>query len=196
MGQDQSAAISELIEHITVSPKERTPPELTNDLSRETPPQPKKKYEILWSTFPSSPVYPPILPPKRSTNRDDYLLPIISRHHFTFKSLLISLNMHTSDCSFTLFDKNQDFFTTIASKIMPPCQYSLENGVKTFSMQFKFLRPSIYNLRTDESDTSFLQKPAIIKHTKFLQYKKPQNNTFSNYEHTPLSAVTNLNTLD
>ena len=160
------------------------------------PPPPKKKYEIKWCTFPSSPVYPPILPPKRSTNRDDHLFPFISRHHFTFKSLLISLNMHTSDCSFTLFDKHQDFFVSIASKITPPCQYSLENGVKTFSMQFKFLRPFIYNLRTDESVTSFLQKPAIIKHSKVLQYKKPQNKTFSNYEHTSFFAVTNLYTLD
>ena len=64
--------------------------------------------------------------------------------------------MHPTDYTFRLFDKNQDFFTSIASKIMGPYQYRLDNGVKIFSLQFNFLRPSIYDLKTDESDPSFL----------------------------------------
>ena len=75
--------------------------------------------------------------------------------------------MHPIDYSFRLYDKNQDFFTSIASKIMGPYQYWLDNGVKIFSLQFNFLRPSIYDLKTDESDPSFLsisQKALIIKH--------------------------------
>ena len=74
--------------------------------------------------------------------------------------------MHPTDYSFPLYDKNQDFFTSIASKIMGPYQYWLDNGVKIFSLQFNFLRPSIYDLKTDESDPSFLsisQKATIKK---------------------------------
>ena len=76
--------------------------------------------------------------------------------------------MHPTDYSFRLYDKNQDFFTSIASKIMGPYQYWLDNGVKIFSLQFNFLRPSIYDLKTDESDPSFLsvsQKATHHQHT-------------------------------
>ena len=65
-------------------------------------------------------------------------------------------------------------------------QYWLENGVKTFSLQFNFLRPSIYDLKTDESDPSFLSIAQKATHhqtyTKFLQYTKPQNHIFVNYK--------------
>ena len=64
--------------------------------------------------------------------------------------------MHPKDYSFRLYDKNQDYFTSIASKIMGPYQYWLDNGVKIVSLQFNFLRPSISDLKTDESDPSFL----------------------------------------
>ena len=64
--------------------------------------------------------------------------------------------MHPTDYTFKLYDKNQDFFTSIASKIMALYQYWLDNGVKIFSLQFNFLRPSIYDLKADENDPSFL----------------------------------------
>ena len=48
--------------------------------------------------------------------------------------------MHPTDYTCRLNDKNQDFFTSIASKIMSTNQYWLDNGVKTFSLQFNFLR--------------------------------------------------------
>ena len=108
--------------------------------------------------FLSSPVYPPSKPSKISlcTNRDDHLIPLLSTDDFVFKAQLTSLYMHPTDYSFRLYDKNQDFFTSIASKIMGPYQNWLNNGVKIFSLQFNFLRPSIYDLKTDESDPSFL----------------------------------------
>ena len=108
--------------------------------------------------FLSSPRYPPILLFKSSlfTSRDDHLKPILSHNRFTFKAQLTSPYMHPTDYSFRLYDKNQDFFTSIASNMMSPYQYWLESGVKIFSIQFNFLRPSIYDLNSDETDSSFL----------------------------------------
>ena len=72
--------------------------------------------------------------------------------------------MHPTDYSFRLYDKNQDFFTSIASKIMAPYQYSLDNGVKIFSLQLNFLRPSLYDLKTDKSDPPFLSESQKSTH--------------------------------
>ena len=104
--------------------------------------------------FLSSPIYPPILPSKRSlsTNREDNLRPLFSHDRFIFKSQLTSVYMHPIDYTFRLYEKNQAFFTSIASKIMSPYQYWLDNGVKIFSLQFNFLRPSIVDLNTEEHD--------------------------------------------
>ena len=137
--------------------------------------------------FLSSPIYPPITTTKLqlSTTRDDYLVPILSTNRFSFKSQLTSLYMHPTDYTFKLYDKNQDFFTSIASKIMAPYQYWLENGIKFFSLQFHFLRPPIYDLKTDENDPTFLSTAQKATHhltyTRFLQHSKPQNYIFANY---------------
>ena len=62
---------------------------------------------------------------------------------------------------------------------MGPYQYLLNNGVKIFSLQFNFLRPSIYYLKTDESDPSFLSASQKATHhqtyTEFQQHTKPKN---------------------
>ena len=107
--------------------------------------------------FVTSPVYLPLISPKDSisTQRDDYFKPILSNDNFTLKSQLTSLYMHRTDYTFKLFDKNQDFFTSIVSKIMTTYHYWLDNKVKLFSLQFTLLRPSIYDLKTDENDPSF-----------------------------------------
>ena len=92
--------------------------------------------------------------------------------------------MYLTDYTFRVYEKNQDFFPSIASKIMSPYQYWLDNGVKIFSLQFNFLRPPFYELKTDESDPSFLslsQKASQHQtNTKFLQHTKPQNSSFVN----------------
>ena len=95
--------------------------------------------------FLSSPIYPPILPSELSlsTNRDDHLIPLILHNRFTFKAQLTSPYMHPIDYTFRLYDKHQIFFTSIASKIMSPYLYWLDNAVKIFSLRFNFLRPSI-----------------------------------------------------
>ena len=108
--------------------------------------------------------------------------------------------MQPTDYSFRLYDKNQDFFTSIASKIMGPYQYWLDNGVKNFSLQFNFLRPSVYDLKTDESDPSVLSVSQKATHhqtyTKFLQHTKPKNYNFVNYKYTSPFTMTNMYTLD
>ena len=108
--------------------------------------------------------------------------------------------MHPTDYTFHLYDKNQDFSTSIASKIMDPYQYWLDNGVKNFSLQFNFLRSSIYDLKTDESDPSFLSTSQKATHhetyTKFLQYTKPKNHIFANYNYTSPYTMTNMYIID
>ena len=66
MDQDQPFTNSDQLEHRNISPKDQTPPEITNeDTSRETPPPQQKKYEIMKDpAFLSLPIYPPILPSK------------------------------------------------------------------------------------------------------------------------------------
>ena len=47
---------------------------------------------------------------------------------------------------------------------MAPYQFWLDNGIKTFSLQVNFLRPSIYDLKTDENDPSFLSTAQKATH--------------------------------
>ena len=96
----------------------------------------KKRYEIMKDpVFLSSPIYPPFISckPSLSTTRDDHLIPLLSQDDFIFKAQLFSLYMHpTTDYSFRLYHKNQEFFTSIASKMMSPYQYWLEIASKSF----------------------------------------------------------------
>ena len=93
--------------------------------------------------FHSSPIFPPTVPSKLSLsiNRDDHLIPLPSHDNFKIKAQLTSLYMYPNDYTFRLYDKNQDFITFIASKIMCPKQSWLDNEVKIFSLQFNFLHP-------------------------------------------------------
>ena len=111
--------IPDQMEHQNIPSKNKTPSD--HDQPPDTPPPTKMKYEIMKDpAFLSSPIYPPIIPtkPQLSTTRDDYLVPILSTNRFSFKSQLTSLYIHPTDYTFKLYDKNQDFFTSIASKIM------------------------------------------------------------------------------
>ena len=100
--------------------------------------------------------------------------------------------MHPTDYTFKLYEKNQDSFTSIASKRMSRYHYWLNNGVKFFSLQF-------YSLKRDEPDPTFLSILRNVTHrqtnTKFLQHKKPQNYFFANYKYTSFT-MTNLYTID
>ena len=136
--------------------------------------------------FLSSPIYPPFIPskPSLSTNRDDHLIPLLSHDNFIFKAQLTSLYIHPTDYSFRLYDKNQDFFTSIASKIMGLCQYWLDNGVKIFRYNSTFFaRLSKILKQTNLIRPFFLypKKLLIIKRksstthkTKKLHFRKLQ----------------------
>ena len=129
----------EQMEHTKVehkNPKTATPPDDT-DHTQATPPPPKKRSEIMKDTvFLSSPIYAPSIPSKipLCTNRDDHLIPLLSHDDFVFKAQLTSLYMHPTDYSFRLYDKNQDFFTSIASKIMGPYNLSQHSHIYSTAM--------------------------------------------------------------
>ena len=160
------------------------------DLTHATPHPPEKRYKIMKDpVFLSSPIYPPFRPfkPSLSTNRDDHLIPLLFHGDSVFKAQLTSLYMHSTDYSFHLYDKNQDFFTSIASKIMGPYQYWLDNGVKFFSLQFNFLRSSIYDLKKTNLIRPFslyLKKLLIIKRTLNFYITQNQKITFSQITNT------------
>ena len=121
--------------------------------------------------FLSLPIYPPILPsePSLSTNLDHHLIPHLSHDRFPFQAQLTSLYLHLTDYTYRLYDKNHDFFTTNASKIMSPYQCWLDNGVNIFSLQFKFFRQSIYDLKRMKVifHSSLCHKKSLtIKHTQ------------------------------
>ena len=82
---------------------------------------------------------------------------------------------------------------------MAPYQYWLDNGVKIFS-SVHFPHPSVYDLKTDESDSSFLTLSQKASHqqtnTKFLQHTKPQNYLFVNYKYTSPFNMTHLYIID
>ena len=95
--------------------KAYTPPDTTHEVQ----PPPKKRYEIMKDTvFLSSPIFllKKFSQPSLSTTRDDHLIPLLSQDNFTFKAQLTSLYMHPTDYKFRLYDENQDFFASIASK--------------------------------------------------------------------------------
>ena len=170
---------TEQTEHEHASSKMHTPP---IDTTTETPRPPKKRYEVLKDPlFLSSPVFSPKIPtkPSFSTNRDEHLTPLPSQDSFIFKSQLTSLYMFATDCTFCLYAKNEDFFTSFASNIMSPYQYWLDKGVKVFYLQSKFLHLSIYDLKTDNVILLFsqlLKKFLIIKHT--LNFFNIQNHNY------------------
>ena len=89
---------------------------------------------------------------------------------------------------FIIREFKNDYHTSIASKLITPYDWLLNNKVKIFSLQYNFLRPSPYDLRTEENDAKFLQyqikKAHHITYQKFLQYKEPDNYIFFNSKYT------------
>ena len=131
------------VEHENSKP---TPSQDDTDHTQTTPPPPKKRYEIMKDPiFLSSPIYFPSKPSKISlcTNRDDYLIPLLSKGDFVFKAQLTSLYMHPTDYSFRLYDKNQDFFTSIASKINGSIPILARQRSQNFLSTIQF-SPSLY----------------------------------------------------
>ena len=81
--------------------------------------------------------------------------------------------------------------TKTSSLLLPrkkttPDHFWLDKNVKIFSLQFNFLRPSIYDLKTDEDDPSFLSYSQKATHHNtyitLLKNQKPKNYFFVNYK--------------
>ena len=91
---------------------------------------------------------------------------------------------------FIIREFKNDYHTSIASKLITPYDWWLNNKVKIFSLQNNFLRPSPYDLRTEENHANFLpyqiKKAHHITYQKFLQYKEPDNYIFFNSKYTSL----------
>ena len=89
---------------------------------------------------------------------------------------------------FIIREFKNDYHTSIASKLTTPYDWWLSNKVKYFSLQYNFLRPSPYDLRTEKNDANFLpyqiKKSHHVSYQKFLQYKEPENYLFFNPKYT------------
>ena len=90
---------------------------------------------------------------------------------------------------FIIRDFKNDYHTSIASQLITPYDWWFNNKVKTSSLQYNFLSPSPYDLRTEENDANFLpflqiKKAHHITYQKFLQYKEPENYILFNSKYT------------
>ena len=74
---------------------------------------------------------------------------------------------------FIIREFKNDYHTSIASKLITRYDWWLNNKVKIFSLQYNFLRPSPYDLRTEENDANFLP----YQKKKFLPIKVPTKNS-------------------
>ena len=101
---------------------------------------------------------PPFIKPinKQDEDRDCELVPILSSKQFTFQSQLTSLYMMPTKYKFIIREFKKDYHTSIASKLITPYDWWLNNEVKFFALQYNFLRPSPYDLRTEENYANFL----------------------------------------
>ena len=136
--------------------------------------------------FMESGACPPFIKPsKQDEDQDCDLIPILSSRQFTFQSHLTSLYMIPTKYKFIIREFKSDYHISIASKLITPYDWWLNNKVKSFSVQNSFLRPSPYDLRTEETDGSFL--PYQIKKSNHITYQKflqRENYLFFNSKYT------------
>ena len=129
-----------------------------------------------------------IKPLKQDEDRICDLIPILLTRQFTFQSHLTSLYMIPTKYKRIIREFKNDYHTSIASKLITPYDWWLNNKAKIFSLQYNFLKPSPYDLRTEENDANFLpyqiKKARHITYQIFLQYKEPENYIFSNSKFT------------
>ena len=115
----------EQIDHINAKSQKRKYPGITSD-----------------KPFMESGACPPFIKPlKQDEVRDCDLIPILSTRHFTFPSHLTSLYMIPTKYKFIIREFENDYHTSIASKLITPYDWWLNNKEKIFSLQYNFLRP-------------------------------------------------------
>ena len=127
-------------------------------------------------------------PSKQNEDRDCDLYPILLSRQFTFQSHLTSLYMIPSKYKFIIKVFKKEYHTSIASKLITPFDWWLNNKVKLFPLLYNFLGPSPYNLRTEKNDANFLpyqiKKAHHVTYQKILQYKEPENYLFFRLKYT------------
>ena len=162
----------EQIDHINAKSQKRKYPDITAD-------KPLMESGVCFSF---------IKPLKQDEDRECDLIPILSSRQFTFQSHLTSLYMNPTKYKFIIREFKNDYHTSITSKLITPYDWWLNNNVKIFSLQYNFLRPSPYDLRTGQNDANFLpyqiKKGHHITYEKFLQYKEPEKYSFFNSKYT------------
>ena len=131
---------------------------------------------------------PRFIKPSKQDGLINDLIPILLSKEFTFQSHLTYLYMTPTKYKFIIREFKNDYHTSIASNLIFPYDWWLNNKVEIFSLQYKFLRPSPYDLRTEENDANFLPyqitKTHHVTYQKLLQYKEPENYLFFNSKHT------------
>ena len=175
--QDNMEVISvDQMDHINTRTQKRKSPDITAD-----------------KPFMESGACPPFTNPvKQDEDRDCELTPILSsKQFFNFSIISISFNLIIHDPNKTqiiIREFKNDYHTSIASKLITPYDWWSSNKVKIFSLQYKFIRPSPYDLRTEENDANFLpyqiKKSHHVSYQKFLHYKEPENYLFFNPKYT------------
>ena len=106
----------EQIDHINAKSQKREYPDITADKS-----------------FMESGDCPPFKKPsKQDEDQDCDLIPILSSRQFTFQSQLTSLYMIPTKYKFIIREFKNDYHTSIASKLIPPYDWWLNNKVKIF----------------------------------------------------------------
>ena len=109
----------EQIDHINAKSQKREYPDITAD-----------------KPFMESGACPSFIKPsKQNEDRDCDLIPILSSRQFTFQSHLTSLYMITTKSKFIIREFKNDYHTSIASKLITPYDWWLNNKVKIFSLQ-------------------------------------------------------------
>ena len=154
----------------------------------------KRKYTDITvdEPFMESGACPPFIKPsKQDENRDCDLVPILSSRQFTFQSHLTSLCMIPTKYKLIIREIKNDYHTSIASKLITPYDWWLNNEVKIFNitLQYNFLRPSPYDLRTEENDANFLPYQIKKSHHTML----PSKNSFNTKNlKTIISSIQNI----
>ena len=111
----------------------------------------KRKYPDITAVKPfmESGACPPFIKPlKQDEDRYCDPIPILSTREFTFQSHLTSLYMIPTKYKFIIREFKKDYHTSIASKLVTPYDWWLNNKMNIFSLQYNFPRPSPYDLRT------------------------------------------------
>ena len=151
----------------------------------------KRKYPDITADKPfmESGACPPFIKPSKQDEYQDFdLIPILSTRQLTFHAHLTFLYMIPTKYKFIIREFKNDSHNSIASKLITPYDWWLNNKVKRFSLQYNFLRPSPYNLRTEQNDANFLpyqkKKAHHVTYQKFLKYKEPKHYLFFNSKYT------------